>query len=97
MTAVATSSQLSDAAAALLIERTWLRTHGLTPRARVHHLSVLGADPLWMLTAPIPATARALAKTGLTMDDIDLIEICSRRSPRWCWPGSPRPMPTRRG
>jgi acetyl-CoA C-acetyltransferase len=52
-----------------------LREHGLTPRARVHHLSVLGADPLWMLTAPIPATARALAKTGLTMDDIDLVEI----------------------
>ena len=49
--------------------------HGLTPRARVHHLSVRGADPVWMLTAPIPATAHALAKTGLTMDDIDLVEI----------------------
>ena len=72
----ATSSQLSDAAAALLIvSERGLRVHGLTPRARVHHLSVLGADPLWMLTAPIPATARALAKTGLTMDDIDLVEI----------------------
>jgi acetyl-CoA C-acetyltransferase len=72
----ATSSQLSDAAAALLIvSERGLREHGLTPRARVHHLSVLGADPLWMLTAPIPATARALAKTGLTMDDMDLIEI----------------------
>ena len=72
----ATSSQLSDAAAALLIvSERGLRVHGLTPRARVHHLSVRGADPIWMLTAPIPATARALAKTGLTIDDIDLIEI----------------------
>src|SRR5579863_6440730 len=72
----ATSSQLSDAAAALLIvSERGLRVHGLRPRARVHHLSVLGADPIWMLTAPIPATARALAKTGLTIDDIDLIEI----------------------
>ncbi len=72
----AISSQLSDAAAALLIvSERGLRVHGLTPRARVHHLSVLGADPIWMLTAPIPATAHALAKTGLTMDDIDLVEI----------------------
>src|SRR5664279_112766 len=52
-----------------------VRTHGLTPRARIHHLSVRGADPVWMLTAPIPATAHALAKTGMTLDDIDLVEI----------------------
>jgi acetyl-CoA C-acetyltransferase len=72
----AVSSQLSDAAAALLIvSERGLRVHGLTPRARIHHLSALGADPLWMLTAPIPATARALAKAGLTMDDIDLVEV----------------------
>ncbi len=72
----ATSSQLSDAAAALLIvNERGLRTHGLTPRARIHHLSVRGADPVWMLTAPIPATAHALLRTGLSLDDIDLIEI----------------------
>ena len=70
------ASQISDGAAALLVvsERA-LKTHGLTPRARVHHLSVRGADPIYMLTAPIPATAHALDKTGLTLDDIDLVEI----------------------
>ncbi len=52
-----------------------LRVHGLTPRARVHHLSVRGADPIYMLTAPIPATAYALEKAGMTLDDIDLVEI----------------------
>jgi acetyl-CoA C-acetyltransferase len=52
-----------------------VREHGVTPRARVHHISVRGADPVWMLTAPIPATAHALAKTGLTIGDIDLVEI----------------------
>jgi acetyl-CoA C-acetyltransferase len=52
-----------------------LEEHGLTPRARVHHLSVRGADPIFMLTAPIPATEHALQKTGLTLDDIDLVEI----------------------
>jgi acetyl-CoA C-acetyltransferase len=72
----ACASQISDASAALLIanERA-LKTHGLTPRARVHHLSVRGADPVWMLTAPISATAHALKKAGLTIDDIDLVEI----------------------
>jgi acetyl-CoA C-acetyltransferase len=72
----AVSSQISDAAAALLVvsERA-LKEHNLRPRARIHHLSVRGADPVWMLTAPIPATAYALKKTGLTLDDIDLVEI----------------------
>ena len=72
----AMASQLSDASASLLIASAdAVRTHGLEPRARIHHLSVRGADPVWMLTAPIPATAHALAKTGLRLDDIDLIEI----------------------
>jgi acetyl-CoA C-acetyltransferase len=72
----AVSSQISDASAALLIAgEDAVRTHGLTPRARIHHLSVRGADPVWMLTAPIPATAYALKKTGMTLDDIDLVEI----------------------
>jgi acetyl-CoA C-acetyltransferase len=72
----AVSSQISDAAAALLIvNETGLRTHGLEPRARIHHLSVRGADPIWMLTAPIPATAHALQRAGLTIADIDLVEI----------------------
>jgi acetyl-CoA C-acetyltransferase len=72
----AVSSQISDGAAALLVvsERA-LKQHGLTPRARIHHISVRGADPIYMLTAPIPATAHALDKTGLSLDDIDLVEI----------------------
>ncbi|MGW2555791.1 acetyl-CoA C-acetyltransferase [Streptomyces sp. NPDC001635] len=72
----ACSSQVSDGAAALLLasERA-ARLHGLTPRARIHHLSVRGEDPIRMLSAPIPATAYALKKTGLTIDDIDLVEI----------------------
>jgi acetyl-CoA C-acetyltransferase len=72
----ATSSSIADAAAALLIVNSrGLRTHGLTARARIHHMSVRGADPVWMLTAPIPATAHALTRSGLTLTDIDLIEI----------------------
>jgi acetyl-CoA C-acetyltransferase len=72
----AVASQISDASAALLIaSQDAVRVHGLTPRARIHHLSVRGDDPVWMLTAPIPATQHALDKTGLTPDDIDLVEI----------------------
>jgi len=72
----ALSSQLSDASAALLIaSEAAVAEHGLKPRARIHHLSVRGADPIWMLTAPIPATAHALEKTGMTLADIDLVEI----------------------
>jgi acetyl-CoA C-acetyltransferase len=72
----AVASQISDASAAMLVvSEAALRTHNLTPRARIHHLSVRGADPVWMLTAPIPATAHALAKAGMTLDDIDLVEI----------------------
>jgi acetyl-CoA C-acetyltransferase len=72
----AVSSQISDASAALLIaSEDAVRTHGLKPRARIHHLSVRGADPVWMLTAPIPATAYALKKAGMSLDDIDLVEI----------------------
>ncbi|MFI0235565.1 acetyl-CoA C-acetyltransferase [Streptomyces sp. NPDC016845] len=72
----ACSSQVSDGAAAMLLasERA-VREHGLTPRARVHHLSVRGEDPIRMLSAPIPATAYALKKTGLSLDAIDLVEI----------------------
>jgi acetyl-CoA C-acetyltransferase len=72
----AVSSQISDGSAAVLVaSEAAVKTHGLTPRARIHHMSVRGDDPIFMLTAPIPATARALAKTGLTPDDIDLVEI----------------------
>jgi acetyl-CoA C-acetyltransferase len=72
----AVSSQLSDASAAMLIaSEQAVKDHGLTPRARVHHISVRGEDPIMMLSAPIPATAHAFKKTGMTMDEIDLVEI----------------------
>jgi acetyl-CoA C-acetyltransferase len=72
----ALASQISDAGTAMLVvsERA-LQEHNLTPRARIHHLSVRGADPIYMLTAPIPATAYALEKTGMSLDDMDLVEI----------------------
>ncbi|MFJ9407068.1 acetyl-CoA C-acetyltransferase [Streptomyces sp. NPDC101393] len=72
----AVSSQVSDGASAMLLasERA-LAEHGLTPRARIHHLSVRGEDPIRMLSAPIPATAYALKKTGMSIGDIDLVEI----------------------
>jgi acetyl-CoA C-acetyltransferase len=72
----ALSSQISDGAAALLIasERA-VKEHKLKPRARIHHLSVRGEDPIMMLTAPIPATRHALKKTGMKMSDIDVVEI----------------------
>jgi len=72
----ALSSQIADAAAVLLVvSEAALTEHGLTPRARIHHISARGADPVLMLTAPIPATAHALKLTGLTLDQIDLVEI----------------------
>ncbi|OKI00700.1 acetyl-CoA acetyltransferase [Streptomyces sp. CB02923] len=72
----AVSSQVSDGAAALLLaSEQAVRDHGLTPRARVHHLSVRGEDPIRMLSAPVPATAHALKRTGLSIDAIDLVEI----------------------
>ena len=72
----AVASQISDAASAVLVaSASALRRHGLTPRARIHHLSARGADPIFMLTAPIPATSYALDKAGMTLDQIDLVEI----------------------
>lgn len=72
----ALASQISDGAAAMLVasERA-VEQYGLKARARIHHLSVRGEDPIRMLSAPIPATRYALAKAGMTMDDIDLVEI----------------------
>ena len=71
----AVSSQISDGAAALLVasERA-VDQHRLTPRARIHHMSVRGDDPIYMLTGPIPATAYALERTGMAIDDFDLFE-----------------------
>lgn len=72
----AVASQISDGASAVLLaSEEAVKKYDLKPRARIHHLSARGDDPIFMLTAPIPATQYALEKTGLTIDDIDLIEI----------------------
>lgn len=72
----AVSSQTCDAASAILIvSEAALKKYDLKPRARIHHMSVRADDPIWMLTAPIPATKYALEKAGMTLDDIDLVEI----------------------
>ena len=72
----AVSSQISDGATSMLIaSEQAVKDHGLKPRARVHHISVRADDPVIMLTAPIPATEHALKKTGMTIDQMDAIEI----------------------
>ena len=72
----ATASQISDGAAALMIaSQDAVERHGLTPRARIHALTVIGSDPVFMLTGPIPATEQALARGGLGIEDIDVFEV----------------------
>ena len=72
----AVSSQTCDASAALLVvSEAALKRYNLTPRARIHHVSVMGDDPIWHLTAPIAATRAALKKAGMRMDEIDVVEI----------------------
>jgi len=72
----ATSSQISDGASALLVaNEEAVQRHGLTPRAKIRSMAVAGVDPTIMLTGPMPATRKALAKAGMTMDDIDCFEV----------------------
>ena len=72
----AVSSQTCDGASGVLIvsEKALLR-YNLTPRARIVHMSVRAEDPIWMLTAPIPATKYAMQRSGMRLEDIDLVEI----------------------
>ncbi|HEY5699765.1 MAG TPA: thiolase family protein [Acidimicrobiales bacterium] len=70
------SSQITDGASAVLIMSEAKASElGMTPRARFHSFSLAGVDPIFMLTGPIPATEKVLERSGLTMDDIDLVEI----------------------
>ncbi|MDJ0847566.1 MAG: acetyl-CoA C-acetyltransferase [Myxococcota bacterium] len=72
----AVASQISDGATSMLVaSEQAVKSHGLKPRARVHHISVRADDPIYMLTAPIPATRYALDKAGMKLDDIDVVEI----------------------
>ncbi|MFA5941161.1 MAG: acetyl-CoA C-acetyltransferase [Sinimarinibacterium sp.] len=70
------SSQTGDAASAMLIvSEAALKKYKLKPRARIQHISVYSDDPIFMLTAPIPATRYAMKKSGMKLEDIDLVEI----------------------
>lgn len=70
------SSQITDGAAAVLVmSEEKAMELGLTPRARFKAFSVVGVDPITMLTGPIPATEKVLAKAGLSIDDVDLFEV----------------------
>ncbi len=70
------ASQISDGATAVLVaSEQAVKDHGLKPRARIHHISVLADDPIFMLSAPIPATRRALEKAGMNKNEIDVVEI----------------------
>lgn len=78
----ASSSQISDGSAAIMVMTSDMAAKlGLTPLARVHSFAVAGADPLYMLTAVIPATRKVLDKAGLTIDDIDLFEVSEAFAP----------------
>ncbi|WP_310540539.1 acetyl-CoA C-acetyltransferase [Phenylobacterium sp.] len=72
----ATSSQICDGASGVLVvNEKGLKQLGVEPLARIHHMTVIGADPVIMLEAPIPATLRALEKSGLKIGDIDAFEV----------------------
>ncbi len=72
----ATASQICDGASGVLVvNENGLKHLAVEPLARVHHISVLGHDPVMMLEAPIPATERALHRAGISLDDIDLYEV----------------------
>ncbi len=72
----ANASQICDGAAGLMVvNERGLRALGVAPLARIHHMTVIGGDPVIMLEAPIPATRRALQKAGMAISDIDLFEV----------------------
>ena len=75
ITAAVSSQTCDGSSAVLIVSEEALKRYNLTPRARIAHMSVRADDPVWMLTAPIPATQHAIKKSGISMADIDLVEI----------------------
>ena len=75
ITAAVSSQTCDGSSAVLIVSEDALKRYNLTPRARIHHMSVRAEDPIWMLTAPIPATAYAMKRSGMKLEDIDLVEI----------------------
>lgn len=75
ITAAVSSQTCDGASAVLVVSEEALARYNLVPRARVVHMTVRAEDPIWMLTAPIPATRRAVERSGIALEDIDLVEI----------------------
>ena len=75
ITAAVSSQTCDGASAVLVVSEEALKRYNLTPLSRIAHMTVRGEDPIWMLTAPIPATARAIERSGIPLADIDLVEI----------------------
>jgi acetyl-CoA C-acetyltransferase len=75
ITAAVSSQTCDGSSAVLVVSEEALKRYNLTPRARIAHMSVRAADPIWMLTAPIPATEYAMQKSGMKLEDMDLVEI----------------------
>jgi acetyl-CoA C-acetyltransferase len=72
----ASASQICDGASGVMVvNESGLRALGIQPMARIHHMTLMGGDPVIMLEAPLPATHRALKKAGMSIDDIDLFEV----------------------
>ena len=72
----ASASQICDGASGVMVvNEKGLKALGVKPMARIHHLTMMGGDPVIMLEAPLPATQRALQKAGMSIDDIDLFEV----------------------
>ncbi len=75
ITAAVSSQTCDGSSAVLVVSEAALKKYDLTPRARIHHMEVMGDCPIYMLTAPIPATLRAMERSGMSLDQIDLVEI----------------------
>jgi acetyl-CoA acetyltransferase len=76
----ASASQICDGASGVMVvNEKGLKSLGIQPMARIHHMTMIGGDPVIMLEAPLPATERALKKAGMSIDDIDLFENHRRR------------------
>ena len=74
LTAAVASQTCDGASAVMVVSEAALKRYGLKPRARIHYMGLMGDDPIAMLTAPIPATQKALKQTGLRPADIDIAE-----------------------
>src|SRR3546814_14631842 len=94
---VCSSDLICDGASAVMVvNEKALKAHGITPLARIHHMTVIGHDPVIMPEAPLTATQLALKKSGMKIDDIDLFEVNEDLAPvPPPWLQEPAPSPAR--